>query len=232
LFVKDAPFSYEKNLLKKSAKDWTITEMWIYNLQLLLAALTRNEDYLATSQINPPPKFAMKTNVWVSTCKNTAAVIFYAIATKTGPHFETSNPEHRVIGGNAGKSPQYNAYEQKVAAAVFHALGVTPQFIDHFVLNQAPGPPGSTNKLQDALNKTGRFITNPKCMILHWLGMSGKPAWDGRLFKKPRPRARTVHGVYQVLDDSERGRIQNRHKVGLVEEVYKSSRGNNTARTG
>jgi hypothetical protein len=40
----------------------------------------------------PPPK--------------TTAVIFYAIVTKIGPHSETSNPEHRFIGGNAGKSQQ------------------------------------------------------------------------------------------------------------------------------
>jgi hypothetical protein len=32
LFVEDAPFSNEKNHLKKSAKDWTINELWIYNL--------------------------------------------------------------------------------------------------------------------------------------------------------------------------------------------------------
>jgi hypothetical protein len=68
-FAEDASFSYEKNLLKKLPKDWTINEMWVYHLQALLTALDRNEDYLPATNIDSPPNFAMKTNVWIFTCK-------------------------------------------------------------------------------------------------------------------------------------------------------------------
>jgi hypothetical protein len=65
-FVEDIPFSYEMNILKKSAKDWIISEMWVYHTQLLLTALTRKENYLPTTKIDSPPK----TNVRISTSKN------------------------------------------------------------------------------------------------------------------------------------------------------------------
>lgn len=72
-----------------------------------------------------------------------------------------------------------------------------------------------------------------KYMILHW-GMSGKPAQDDRLVKKPGARTRTSYGVYQGLHDSERERIQKKEKdeVIFVDEVYKSPKGTTPVRTG
>ena len=185
-WVEEAPFTWS-NWVNVSADQWTLNQQYLEGVIRLLWLM----------KVNPPRVPWWNTDhVWglvpkmhVPHCKHSCQIIYFAIATQTGPLFEPTSLEHRQIGHNPEKGPEWNQYEKEVATSLFHSLGVEPHPAPSFLEDMCFAQKASAKQGQDNFNGSGR-ATFPKSVTLYYLGMSGKPGWDARLYKIPRPGAR------------------------------------------
>jgi hypothetical protein len=183
-FSIEAPFQYER-LVGASNMSWMLSVNYIEDVMTLIFVLTRNPP---AYKMNP---WALHADVRLPLLRNTSALIYFAIATQTGPLFETGKSIHEghvSIGVAKGRSQGYTNHELSVATQLFLALGAKPSHVEEMLLQEHPGP-GKTTSAQRSFNQGGKKITFPKTMALKLLGMSGKPAWDGRLPKYTRPNS-------------------------------------------
>jgi hypothetical protein len=164
-----------------SNKSWNITPFYVQEVMRWIHLISRNPDIFKQEE------FCLTHEQWEPLLKHTSAIIFFAIATQTGPLFEsngTTHGAHDKIGVMEGRSEAYTQHEQKVATELFLALGALPHQITTMLS-------GSTKNGRMLFNAKKSFVNETKCfakaMALKYLGMSGKPAWDGRLPKSSRP---------------------------------------------
>jgi hypothetical protein len=170
-----APFKYHE-FVGLSNTSWKITPFYVEQLMRWIDLISRNPQTFLLE------KFHLIAEQWEPLLKHTSAIIFFAIATQTGPLFEsggTKHGGHDKIGVMDGRSDAYKQHELKVATELFHALGAKSVEIPRML-------EGSTKAGQKNLNQKKR-ITFAKSMALKYLGMTGKPAWDGRFPKHTRP---------------------------------------------
>ena len=176
-YTDEAPFNWEYGVHNTW---WKLNEQYLSNILQLVHLLVYNPTKvpgILTTHI-----FQMTRKSHLSNGRHVCAIIYYAIATQTGPYFETLNKYHQTIGGYEDKSLDYNNYEKKLATKLFEVFGASQPFISEVVL----GRPQKSSQGRDNFNQASK-VTFQKSMMLYYLGMSGKPSWDGRLFKIGRP---------------------------------------------
>jgi hypothetical protein len=104
--------------------------------------------------------------------------------------FESNSPDHQSIGHMKGAPLGYLEHELAVAKQLFLALQVKATVVKKYILDQnQPGKTGTGRSTFNHATKNGSKVTKYKTCILYYLGMSGKPSWDARLYKKSRKGA-------------------------------------------
>ena len=186
-WVDEAPFTWS-NWVNVPADTWVLNQQYLEGVIRLLYLMKHNP--AKVEWINTDHVWQMPPKMHFPLCKHSCQIIYFAIATQTGPLFEADSDEHQQIGHNPTKGAAWNQYEKDVATSLFHSLGVEPLSSSPSMLqDMCLAPKASTKQGQFNFNAKKR-ATFCKSFTLYLLGMSGKPGWDARLFKIPRPNAR------------------------------------------
>ena len=117
---------------------------WLWSIILLIFLLTKNP--LKVPGIKTEEIFKLTTGHCGIYAQNVSAIIYFAIATQTGPYFETGNKDHLRKGKHSHQSEDYNMHEEELAKQLFLALGADMDFIKMMVF--ALAPEGKQNTLQ------------------------------------------------------------------------------------
>jgi hypothetical protein len=169
------PFNF-KRFVGKHNTSWVISLEYVQDVMQWVYLLTRNPETYKQE------KWAMTREQRVPLMKGTGAILYFAIATQTGPLFDigkNNHGGHNCIGEMNGRGEAYKKHEEKVATQLFIALGANADI--HVPLMFG----GSVKTAQTSFNQ-GTRINLKKCVAMHYLGLSGKPSWDGRLPKYGR----------------------------------------------
>jgi len=209
VYTDICPFEWTSNWHGKKPTEFRLTVNYIMRLMQALTILAENpvtdqEHFLLPDNTvaRNGYKFQCSQRVYKALCKHTCAVIYFAMATMSGPLFEPgTHGQYDTIGRMDGCPEDYLQQELKCAKALFTNLGVKDDFFNTFIYEQNPSiaakkpSVGSTQRAQRMFNEAGEHkISYPKVRMVFLLGMSGKPSWDGRCSKKPRLGARATEG--------------------------------------
>ena len=177
-FKQEYPFQWHHNWVGVPPTMFRLDSAYLKGVITALKQLTANPESVQDKwlQMN-------KETQLVALMKHTAAIVYFAIATQTGPLFEDKSKDHWTIGLLKDSTPKgYKEHEREVANQLFQALGLKNLPIKIFLNEKSPG---KTSTGRTTFNHDQK-ITLYKTYVLYYLGMSGKPSWDGRLQKNRR----------------------------------------------
>jgi hypothetical protein len=209
-FMDVYPFQYPTQWIGINNTQFRLDTVYIKDIMKGLKYLTSNPQNSSFWQQIP------KMNQLLPLLKHTSAIVYFAIATQTGPLFESNSNshDHQTIGKMNPKgyiSNGYYEHERAVARQLFQALQVKKKIIDIILDEEKPGRAETGRATLSHKDK----ITLYKTCILYHLGMSGKPSWDARVVKKTRKGTPWTQS-----------RKENKRKSNSGEEEEASSRSN------
>jgi len=177
-FKEEYPFQWHHNWVGVSHYMFRLDPAYIKDVMTALKQLSLNPKSVKDKwqQMNKPTQH-------IALMKHTGAIVYFAIATQTGPLFEVKSKDHWTIGLKQESTTGYKEHERAVAEQLFYALGMKKVGVD-ITLKETPGP-GKAFTGKTTFNHNQK-ITLSKTFVLYYLGMSGKPSWDGRLTKNTR----------------------------------------------
>jgi len=217
LRTNDFPYEWGDKWYFKRLEPWNPDPDFILRIMKCLTWLRANPETLDNSKyltrkgvlVKGAEKFRLpEKEERDPLLKCVCAVVYYMISSKTGPYFQPDRT-HDVIGSAPGKNgsgplKDANTIQREIdsATVLFTLLGFNNSLIHKYVLcsedrhvNKGSAIRGKATLCRRRHETDCKPPKLPKTFVSWCLNMSGRPGWDWRTPRYPRPTARKARPV-------------------------------------